>query len=268
VGEKEAPLQGGSEGVKFDFDVSSLDEVDRAQLRGVIEAWKKNPTPQTQARIEAVLARMGEVGKSVEPQPMPKLDAAKKAMEVGTAEVTGKALGEEQKNLNIAADAAMQLQGQLGTLKELYKNPDLPEGAAGEGIQAIKSGLKSFGIDLGPEVAAADMAAAIAGKMALTTRTADGTNLMPGAMSNYEQQVLRSLVPGLQGTREGRLALIEFMEEAMKSRMRFAKEANALAEQNRGILPSEWNTRRERIMKEEMARLAVINKQIAQRLGK
>ena len=72
-------------------------------------------------------------------------------------------------------------------------------------------------------------------------------------------------VLGLQSTQEGRLALIDFMNEVMKTRMRFAQEANKMAEGNRGILPSEWNTRRARIMKEEMARLAVINKQIAQR---
>lgn len=260
-------LQGGEGNVQFDFDVSNLDGVDRAQLKGIIEAWKKNPTPQTQARIESVLSRMGDSGKLQLPPPatMPKKDVPKEEMEKATAGETGKFLAKEQENLNVAADAAAQLQGQLATLKQLYQTPNMPEGQLGEGIQSIRSGMKSLGVDVGPEVGAGDLAGAIAGKLALTTRTADGNNLMPGAMSNYEQQVLRSLVPGLQSTQEGRLALIDFMNEVMKTRMRFAQEANKMAEGNRGILPSEWNTRRARIMKEEMARLAVINKQIAQR---
>ena len=266
----ESLLQGGEGNVQFDFDVTNLDEVDRSQLKGIIEAWKKNPTPQTQARIESVLSRMSDSGKlqlppSSPPSTMPKKDVPKEEMEKATAGKTGEYLAKEQGDLNTAADAAAQLQGQLATLKQLYQTPNMPEGQLGEGIQAVRSGMKSLGIDVGPEVGAGDLAGAIAGKLALTTRTADGNNLMPGAMSNYEQQVLRSLVPGLQSTQEGRLALIDFMNEVMKTRMRFAQEANKMAEGNRGILPSEWNTRRARIMKEEMARLAVINKQIAQR---
>lgn len=263
----EPVIQGGEGNVQFDFDVSNLDEVDRAQLKGIIGAWKKSPTPQTQARIESVLSRMSDSGRLQLPPSttMPKKDVPKEEMEKATAGETGKFLAKEQDNLNMAADAAAQLQGQLATLKQLYQTPNMPEGQLGEGIQSLRSGLKSLGVEVGPEVGAGDLAGAIAGKLALTTRTADGNNLMPGAMSNYEQQVLRSLVPGLQSTQEGRLALIDFMNEAMKTRMRFAQEANKMAEENRGILPSEWNTRRARIMKEEMARLAVINKQIAQR---
>ena len=141
----------------------------------------------------------------------------------------------------------------------------MPEGELATSLQSIRSGLKTIGIDVGPEVGAADMAQAISGKMALLTRTADGKNLMPGAMSDFEQKILRQLVPSLTGTAEGRAALIDVMQAMAQSRVRFAKEANEMATANRGILPQEWNQRKMRIMKEEMARMAHLNTEIAAR---
>jgi len=192
-------------------------------------------------------------------------DKPKRAMEEETGKMAGKALGEEQQNLNIASESSNQLYGQLDLLKKLYQTPNMPEGQLAKELQTIRSGLKTAGIDVGPEVGAADLVSSISGKMALLTRTADGKNLMPGAMSDFEQKILRTLVPGLEGTAEGRTALIDIMQNMAKSRMRFAEEANKMSNENRGILPPEWNTRKARIMKEEMARLAQLNSQIASR---
>jgi len=192
-------------------------------------------------------------------------DKPKRAMEEETGKLAGKALGEEQSNLNIAAESSNQLFGQLDMLKKLYQTPNMPEGQLAKEVQGIRSGLKTIGIDVGPEVGAADLASSISGKMALLTRTAEGKNLMPGAMSDFEQKILRGLVPGLEGTAEGRTALIDLMQNMAKTRMRFAEEANKMATENRGILPPEWNQRKQRLMKEEMARLAQLNSQIATR---
>lgn len=197
--------------------------------------------------------------------PMTYIDKPKRKMEEATGEVAGKALGEELGDLNNAASSSSQMIGQLDLLKRLYQTPNMPEGKFAAELQGVRSGLKSLGIDVGDEVSAADLASSIAGKMALLTRTAEGKNLMPGAMSDFEQKILRGLVPGLEGTAEGRAALIDVMQNMARSRMRFAEEANKLAESNRGILPSEWNTRKQRIMKEEMARLALLNQSVASR---
>ena len=129
----------------------------------------------------------------------------------------------------------------------------------------MRSGLKSIGIDVGEEVGAANLASSISGKMALLTRTAEGKNLMPGAMSDFEQKILRNLVPSLEQTAEGRVALIDIMQAMAKARMRFSEEANKMAIANRGILPPEWDARKVRLMKEEMARIALLNSDIANR---
>jgi len=193
------------------------------------------------------------------------LDKPKRALEEETGKLAGKALGEEQQNLNVASESSNQLIGQLDLLKKLYQTPNMPEGQLAKELQSIRSGLKTAGIDVGPEVGAADLASSVAGKMALLTRTAEGKNLMPGAMSDFEQKILRGLVPGLEGTAEGRTALIDLMQNMAKTRMRFAEEANRMATENRGILPPEWNVRKARIMKEEMARIAQLNSKVASR---
>jgi hypothetical protein len=190
-------------------------------------------------------------------------DKAIAGMREATGEVTGKKLGEEFDSLQGAAAASSALKIQLNALKELYKTPNIPEGVLGEKIQGIRSSLASLGIDVGPEVAAGDMVAAIGGKLALLTRTAEGGNLMPGAMSDFEQRILRGLAPGLGQTAAGRAALTDFLSDMADFRMRLAAEANKLAQANGGILPPEWYSRRERVLKEEQARLTMRAREMA-----
>ena len=208
--------------------------------------------------------------KSAQPNLPPQMsypDVPKREMEKAAGHEQGKELVKEFTGLRDAASASSNLLMQLSVLKELYTQHDLPEGAYGEKLQGIRSGLKTLGIDVCPETDAANLAEAISGKMALLTRTADGGNLMPGAMSDFEQKILRSLVPGLNATQEGRVALIDFLGAMANVRIRLAKEANANAEKNRGIPSSDWYTRRDRILKEEQARLAVLARELSARFA-
>jgi hypothetical protein len=193
-------------------------------------------------------------------------DIPKSKMEEATAEVTGKALGTTFEDMQTASAASSDLKIQLNALRELFKTPNLPEGQLGEQLQGIRSGLKSLGIDVGKDVAAGDMVNAIGGKLALLTRTADGKNLMPGAMSDFEQKILRGLAPGLNQTAEGRDALVGFLSNMADIRIRLASEASKLAAENRGILPPDWYQRRDRLLKEEQARMAVQARDISKRL--
>jgi len=59
-------------------------------------------------------------------------------------------------------------------------------------------------------------------------------------MSNYEDQVLMSMAPSLSQTREGRRALIQFMREAINSRIRIANKAQEFAAEHNGMLTPEW----------------------------
>ena len=192
------------------------------------------------------------------------VDPVRRTMEKGTAEETGKSLGKELTALNEGYSASGKMITQLDLMEKLYATPNMPEGELGPHLQNLRSGLKSLGITVGPEVGAADVARAVASNFALHLRTGEGSNILPGAMSNYEDQLLQKMSPVLSLTSEGRLALVQFMREMSKANMRMAQEANALAKANKsGVLPIEWHTRRERVMREEMARLAVLNKEIA-----
>jgi hypothetical protein len=251
--------------------VSDLSPEDRALATRLIQRINTNPKAAANdtRRLEEILMKYQTPGQPSVKAPaapaMTYIDKPKREMEQETGKVSGKALGEEHQGLNIAAESSAQLNSQLDLLKKIYQNPNMPEGELAGQLQSIRSGLKTIGIDVGAEVGAADLAKSISGKMALLTRTADGKNLMPGAMSDFEQKILRGLVPGLESTVEGRTALIDVMQAMSKARMRFAQEANTMADANRGILPSEWNARKMRIMKEEMAKMAHLNAEIAAR---
>ena len=270
----EQPLGIGDRNIPGGVDIAGpvadkLKPEDAALAARLITRINANPSAATNdmARLEALLGKYQTAQSKAVPdtKPLTYPDKAAKEMEKETGKVSGKALGEEHQNLLQAAESSSQLSMQLDLLKKIYQTPNMPEGELANSIQSVRSGLKSIGIDVGPEVGAADMAQAISGKMALLTRTADGKNLMPGAMSDFEQKILRQLVPSLTGTAEGRAALIDIMQTMAQSRMRFAKEANEMATANRGILPPEWNNRKMRIMKEEMAKMVNINSQIAAR---
>lgn len=193
------------------------------------------------------------------------LDKPKEKMEEAAAGEVGKDLGKELTNLNQAAATSAQVTNQLIQLKQLYENPNIPEGTYGPAIQSIRSGLKGLGADI-KDVGDADLADKIAKNYSLHLRTAGGQNLLPGAMSNYEDQLLQSMGPSLSSTQAGRLAQIELMLEIDKTNQRLASEINKMAGANRGIPPSEWHQRRERIIKEEKARLAVVSRGIIERL--
>lgn len=186
------------------------------------------------------------------------------AMEEATATETGKSLGKTFEDYQTASHNSSTFKMHLDKLKQLFSNPNIPEGRLGEGIQSFRSGMTSLGLldkDEAKTVADADMVSAIGGKLALLTRTAEGGNLMPGAMSDFEQRVLRSLAPGLNQTREGRMQLIEFLSEMADVRVRLAAEATKAAGE-RGILPPSWYARRDRVLKEEQARLLHKAKQL------
>ena len=271
-------LGAGSEGEGTVSIKSSLAQMlspeDRAIAQRLVARINANPsaaandTKTLQTLISKYDERNGQpapIPVTAKAPPMEYIDKPKRKLEEATGEVAGKALGNEHEQLKVAAESSSQLFSQLDLLKKLYATPNMPEGELANGIQQVRSGLKSIGIDVGEEVGAANLASSISGKMALLTRTAEGKNLMPGAMSDFEQKILRNLVPSLEQTAEGRVALIDIMQAMARARMRFSEEANKMAIANRGILPPEWDARKVRLMKEEMARIAQLNSDIANR---
>jgi len=207
----------------------------------------------------------GTVLPTATPPALKYADKPKQEMEIETGKETGKAIAKEHEALNQASVASGKLINQLSMMRDLYSNPNIPQGEFGPKIQAVRSALQSLGVDV-KDVADADLVDKLAKNYSLHLRTADGQNLLPGAMSNYEDKLLQGIGPGLSSTQAGRMAQIEIMLEAAKSNQRLSDEANKMAQANRGILPSDWRVRRDRIMKEEMARLAEVQRGIVQRL--
>src|SRR5574343_934258 len=198
------------------------------------------------------------------PTPLQYRDMPKAKMEESQAEAVGKDLQKEASTLNSAMTASNKMISQISLLEKLYSTPNMPEGELGPMLQQVRSGLKSLGVDVGKEVGAADMARAVASNFALHLRTGEGENLLPGAMSNYEDKLLQQMSPVLSLTNEGRLALARFMKEMAKTNARFGHEFNKMTD-DRGIVSPEWRKRKERVMKEEMARIAEVNREIMKR---
>jgi len=198
------------------------------------------------------------------PKPLARPDVPKEKMQEAQAEVVGKDLAKEGTMLNEAMTSSNRMISQLDMLEKLYSTPNMPEGELGPLVQQVRSGLKSLGVDIGKEVGAADMAKSISDNFALHLRTGEGTNLMPGAMSDFEQKLLNRMSPTLALTAEGRLALAQYMKELAKTNIRFGHEFNQMTDKN-GIIDPAWRKRKERVMKEEQARLAVVSRQMMER---
>lgn len=155
----------------------------------------------------------------------------------------GKHMADTSVDLQKTGAAAQSLIGDLNTLESLYKEhgETVPEGAAGQLINTMKSGLKSFGVEVKGQ-GANDVINAIATKQALKARTADGENMLPGAMSNYEDKLLQSMSPGLLMTQEGRMLAIQVAKAQMQMRVELATASRDYIRKNGRLDEGWWDT--------------------------
>lgn len=248
--------------VKFDSpspDLSSLNmkgtpESVRAELETLQE-------PDRAEALRALKASQAPAEATSVPSPPPRDKRAEQYKSAYGGE-EGKALFKERENLNALFGTNASMVNQLNLLENLYSNPNLPEGELGPLLQKIRSGFQTFGVDVGDTTGPADLANAVAQKMVLAQRTSDGTNLLPGAVSNFEVQLLQSMGPTLSLTNGGRQALVKFMKEVAMSNQRIAEEGSTFAAQNNEMLTPAWYKRKERVMLEEMARMKRLSDRI------
>lgn len=219
------------------------------------------PEPDRTEALRALAASQGRPEPEGVPSP-PLRDKRAEQYKSAYGGEEGKALFKERENLNTLYATNAGMVNQLNMLENLYSNPNLPEGELGPILQRIRSGMQSVGIDVGDTTGPADLANAIAQKMVLAQRTSDGTNLLPGAISNFEVQLLQSMGPTLSLTNEGRQALVRFMKEMAVTNQRIAQEGTQFASQNNDMLTPGWYQRKERVMLEEMARLKMLSNQV------
>jgi hypothetical protein len=167
----------------------------------------------------------------------------------------GKALSKERVAMSELFSKNSGLVNNLSAMTALLENnPTMPEGELGPHIQNFRSGLKSLGIEVDAGTPDTQVFDALAKKLALGMKSADGQNLLPGAMSNYEDQLLQSMAPGLSGTREGNMKLMQMMIAVAQSNMRLAQKASEHTDKN-GLLSSDWLKMKERYGKIETLRL-------------
>ncbi|HPV26812.1 MAG TPA: hypothetical protein PKV77_06520 [Bacteroidales bacterium] len=224
-------------------------------------ALAQNPNTRDQglAQLDA-LKKLYPVNSST--TKMDYIDPRGRKQQEGYGADEGKGLYKERQLLSELHGKNSQLVSTLNTMSQMYSDPNVPEGKLGPFIQDFRSAMKGLGIEVDKSTPDAQVFDALAKKLALGMKSADGTNLLPGAMSNYEDQLLQSMSPSLQGTREGNIKLMQLMMEVAKSNIRIAEEGTKLAEGNKNMLGPDWYKRKERVMREEMARLKMIASQM------
>ena len=256
--------------VKFDSSTPGLASLDMRgtpeSVRAELQSLSEPDRTEALRSLEASQAPVAPGLASQVPSP-PLRDKRAEQYKQAYGGEEGKALFKERENLNTLYGTNASMVNQLNLLENLYSNPDLPEGELGPLIQRVRSGFQSFGVDVGETTGPADLANAIAQKMVLAQRTSDGTNLLPGAVSNFEVQLLQSMGPTLSLTNEGRQSLVRFMKEVALSNQRIAEEGSAFAAQNQDMLTPGWYKRKERVMLEEMAKMKRLSDRIMLQFG-
>jgi hypothetical protein len=138
--------------------------------------------------------------------------------------------------LNDSWYTANEIHTKLDLLQNLFQNPGVASGALAESISDLKGLADSFGIQTTGKTSE-DVIRAVTNEMAMRIKNAGGTNMMPGAMSDFEQRLLRSMVPNLAQSREGRALMVEVMRAKALQDMKISELA-ANYEEKTGRLDS------------------------------
>jgi hypothetical protein len=237
----------------------------------VIEEFKGRPEHplyqqalQNQAQVKQEMRKLG--AEAAKPE-LKYLDPRTEARNKEYGKNEGAALVKERTAFSNMQGANAKVMGQLDMLEKAYSDPNVPQGELGPYIHVLKSGFKSLGVDNMGGTTAGDIARAVSTSLALSARTADGVNLLPGAMSNYEDQLLQKMAPTLSMTQEGRMALIQIMRQIAQSHLRMADEATQFAKANGNALTPAWYASKERAAYEEMMKLKRTQARVSKQFG-
>lgn len=99
-------------------------------------------------------------------------------------------------------------------------------------INEVKKLAARFGIDMPEDVGPVEAAKAISVKLALQSRTDGGNNLMPGAVSNYEDELLQSMKPGIENSTAGRKLMVDFAVRKLKRDQQIADLSSDYEDRN------------------------------------
>lgn len=229
------------------------------EFQKTLKAIEGNQVPQAESSASD--------GSAISKPTMKKKDLYQSNVNEGQGGETGKALGKMQFDIAQVGAEARGILPQIDLLEKLDTVDGMAAGEQGPAIHKIKSSLSSLGVDTGEATKAEDIYNAIASNMALHIRNQGGANLLPGAMSNYEDQLLQKMAPSLSMTKEGRAAMREIMKDMAESNARVADEAIKFQNDNGGKLTTAWLDRANRLGKENAVRMMRRHSEILKPFG-
>lgn len=141
-----------------------------------------------------------------------------------TAEEQAKGWVQREQNLRQSWSDANGLRGQLDMIEHLSRDPNVASGALAENISGLKSIAESLGIKT-QGLPAEEVIKGITTEMALKQKNQGGTNMMPGAMSDFEQKLLKSMTPQLAQAKEGRFLMIQVFKAKTERDQQIAEMA-------------------------------------------
>lgn len=146
------------------------------------------------------------------------------------SKTVGKYFGEQFADIQKAGMDAYGKVNRLNRLESLLQG--VSTGKLTPAATEVKAVLSSFGIDIDPNLGAAQAAQAITNELALQMRNPSGGAGMPGAMSDKDREFLQATVPGLAKTPQGNKLLIESYRRLAQRDQQVAKAAREYRKQH------------------------------------
>jgi hypothetical protein len=114
--------------------------------------------------------------------------------------------------------------GRLSLLETLARDPNVASGALADNVSGLKGVAESLGIKT-VGLPAEEVIKAVTTEMSLKMKNQGGTNMMPGAMSDFEQKLLQSMTPRLSQSKEGRQLMIQVFRAKAERDMKISEMA-------------------------------------------
>jgi hypothetical protein len=158
------------------------------------------------------------------------------------------AKGLYEENANIAKGAVDATKGlaNVNTLRSVFSNPQVYQGAGGELVQTGKKLLANFDPRMAKEVADGDVANALSRNIALTmVNPNDGSSkLLPGSMSDSDRQFVVSMATGLNNTQDANMRLLDIYQRSHERAKQLDEARKSYSKDNGGRLNTGWLDRK------------------------
>lgn len=210
------------------------------QFTGVPDVNNRPPAERAAIERVAVADRLGQPA-SVTVPAVPtsrvvagmgyKPDEASQAAEKETATLRARGGVEREDKFRNSWGDANDIRSKLDLIEHLSADPNVASGALADNVSGLKSIAESFGIRT-QGLPAEEVIKAVTTEMSLKIKNQGGTNMMPGAMSDFENKLLQSMGPRLAQSKEGRMMMIQVFKAKAEKDMKIAEMASDYVERH------------------------------------